>query len=91
VIGFSQRGILLQGEEKDADFSFPVKSAGPGAALAPVRAHAGALALDRSGTPVLKIGARVLYRLEDIEAFEVEQVRQTTPRARRSGFRGGDG
>jgi hypothetical protein len=41
------------------------------------------------GPPFLKIGGRVLYRLEDVEAFEVEQVRQRTPRARRSGSRDG--
>jgi hypothetical protein len=37
------------------------------------------------GPRFLKIGGRVLYRLEDIEAFEAEQVRQSTPQARRSG------
>jgi hypothetical protein len=33
----------------------------------------------------LKIGGRVAYRIEDIEAFEVKQLRQRTPRRRRSG------
>jgi hypothetical protein len=33
----------------------------------------------------LKIGGRIAYRLEDIEAFEAKQVRQRTPRRRRSG------
>jgi hypothetical protein len=28
----------------------------------------------------LKIGGRVVYRLEDIEAFEAKQLRQRTPR-----------
>ena len=32
------------------------------------------------GPPFLKIGGRVLYRLEDIEAFEAEQLRQITTR-----------
>jgi hypothetical protein len=31
----------------------------------------------------LKIGGRVVYRLEDIEAFEAEQLREITPRARK--------
>ena len=43
------------------------------------------------GPQFLKLGGRVAYRLEDIEAFEAEQLRQSTPRARRSGSRGGDG
>ena len=43
------------------------------------------------GPRFLKIGGRVLYRLEDIEAFEAEQVRQSTPRARKSDSRDGDG
>ena len=43
------------------------------------------------GPQFLKIGGRVLYRLEDIEAFEAEQVRQSTPRARKSDSRDGDG
>jgi len=33
----------------------------------------------------LKIGGRVVYRIEDIEAFEANQLRQRTPRRRRSG------
>jgi hypothetical protein len=28
----------------------------------------------------LKIGGRVVYRIEDIEAFEAKQLRQRTPR-----------
>jgi hypothetical protein len=39
------------------------------------------------GPQFLKLGGRVAYRLEDIEAFEAEQLRQSTPRARRSGSR----
>jgi predicted site-specific integrase-resolvase len=31
----------------------------------------------------LKIGGRVAYRLEDIEAFEAGQLRDITPRARK--------
>jgi hypothetical protein len=34
----------------------------------------------------LKIGGRVAYRIEDIEAFEVKQLRQRTPRRHRSGM-----
>jgi predicted DNA-binding transcriptional regulator AlpA len=34
----------------------------------------------------LKIGGRVVYRIEDIEAFEAKQLRQRTPRRRRSGM-----
>jgi hypothetical protein len=33
----------------------------------------------------LKIGGRVVYRIEDIEAFEAKQLRQRTPRRRKSG------
>jgi hypothetical protein len=32
----------------------------------------------------LKIGGRVVYRVEDIEAFEAKQLRQRTPRRCRS-------
>jgi hypothetical protein len=32
----------------------------------------------------MKIGGRVAYRLEDVEAYEVEQTRQATPGVRRS-------
>ena len=39
------------------------------------------------GPQFLKLGGRVAYRLEDIEAFEAEQLRQSTPRDRRSGSR----
>ncbi len=39
------------------------------------------------GPQFLKLGGRVAYRLEDIEAFEAERVRQRTPRAPRSGSR----
>jgi hypothetical protein len=31
----------------------------------------------------LKIGGRVVYRVEDIEAFEEEQLRDITPRTRK--------
>jgi hypothetical protein len=37
------------------------------------------------GPRFMKLGGRVAYRLEDVEAFEVEQLRQRTPRRRRSG------
>ena len=36
----------------------------------------------------LKIGGRVAYRLEDIEAFEAEQLREITPRAQEAPFWG---
>jgi hypothetical protein len=36
------------------------------------------------GPAYIKAGGRVLYRLEDIEAFEAEQLRQRTPRRRES-------
>ena len=39
------------------------------------------------GPRFLKLGGRVLYRLEDVEAFEAEQVRQSTPRTSRSSSR----
>lgn len=35
------------------------------------------------GPCFVKLGGRVVYRLEDVEAFEAEQIRQTTPGARR--------
>ena len=38
----------------------------------------GALALDRKGPRFLKIGGRVVYRVEDIEAYEAEQLRTST-------------
>ena len=31
------------------------------------------------GPQFIKIGGRVVYRLEDIEAFEARQIRQVTP------------
>jgi hypothetical protein len=38
----------------------------------------------------LKIGGRVLYRLEDIEAFEAAQLRMPTGRGRRDAAPGPD-
>jgi len=35
------------------------------------------------GPQFIKIGGRVAYRLEDIEAYEAEQIRQITPGVRR--------
>ena len=35
------------------------------------------------GPQFIKIGGRVAYRLEDIEAYEAEQIRQATPGVRR--------
>jgi predicted DNA-binding transcriptional regulator AlpA len=32
----------------------------------------------RQGPPFLKLGGKVVYRIEDIEAFEVAQRRQST-------------
>jgi hypothetical protein len=37
------------------------------------------------GPRFMKLGGRVAYRLEDIEAFEAEQLRQITPRRRKAG------
>jgi hypothetical protein len=31
------------------------------------------------GPQFVKLGGRVVYRLEDIEAFELRQIRQVTP------------
>lgn len=31
------------------------------------------------GPQFIKLGGRVVYRLEDIEAFEIRQIRQFTP------------
>jgi hypothetical protein len=36
------------------------------------------------GPAFIKAGGKVLYRLEDIEAFEATQLRQRTPRRRQS-------
>jgi hypothetical protein len=50
-----------------------------------------------TGPRFVKAGGRVLYRLEDVEAFEAEQLRQRTPQRRKSktsaidGEDGGDG
>ena len=43
------------------------------------------------GPRFMKLGGRVLYRLEDVELFEAEQVRQSTPRAQRVGSGGARG
>jgi hypothetical protein len=37
------------------------------------------------GPAFIKAGGKVLYRLNDIEAFEATQLRQRTPRRRKSG------
>jgi hypothetical protein len=37
------------------------------------------------GPPFIKAGGKVLYRLEDVETFEASQLRQRTPRRRKSG------
>jgi hypothetical protein len=36
------------------------------------------------GPTFVKVGGRVLYRVEDIETFEATQLRQRTPRRRKS-------
>jgi len=36
------------------------------------------------GPQFVKIGGRVAYRLEDVEAYEAEQIRQATPGVRRN-------
>lgn len=41
---------------------------------------------ERRGPAFLKIGGRVHYRLEDIEAWEAEQVRQSYPSAAHEAF-----
>jgi hypothetical protein len=46
------------------------------------------------GPRFMKLGGRVAYRLEDIEAFEAEQLREITPRrckSRESAIDGKDG
>jgi len=35
------------------------------------------------GPLFIKLGGRVVYRLEDVEAFETEQIRQSTPNVSR--------
>lgn len=35
------------------------------------------------GPKFIKLGGRVIYRLEDVEAYEAEQTYQATPGARR--------
>jgi len=35
------------------------------------------------GPQFIKLGGRVVYRLEDVEAFEAEQIRQATPNVHR--------
>jgi hypothetical protein len=40
------------------------------------------------GPRFMKLGGRVAYRVRDIEEFEAEQLRQSTPRARRIGSGG---
>jgi predicted site-specific integrase-resolvase len=41
------------------------------------------------GPRFMKLGGRVAYRLEDIEAFETEQLREITPRPRKPRSRDG--
>jgi predicted site-specific integrase-resolvase len=41
------------------------------------------------GPRFMKLGGRVAYRLEEVEAFEIEQLRQITPRTRKPGSQGG--
>ena len=45
----------------------------------------------RLGPVYLKLGGRVAYRIQDVEAFEAEQLRQITPRVRKPGSQGGRG
>jgi len=35
------------------------------------------------GPQFIKLGGRVVYRLEDVEAFEAKQIRKATPNVRR--------
>lgn len=41
------------------------------------------------GPKFIKIGGRVAYRLEDVIAFELEQIRQSTPGGTRVSYAGG--
>ena len=43
------------------------------------------------GPRFMKLGGRVAYRIQDVEAFEVEQLREITPRAQRVGSGGARG
>ena len=43
------------------------------------------------GPRFMKLGGRVAYRIQDVEAFEAEQLRQVTPRAQRVGSGGARG
>ncbi|MCC2654269.1 MAG: hypothetical protein K0Q60_4435 [Microvirga sp.] len=43
------------------------------------------------GPRFMKLGGRVAYRLEDVEAFEAEQLRQITPRSHKGAPLGGRG
>ena len=45
----------------------------------------------RLGPAYLKLGGRVAYRIQDVEAFEGEQLRQITPRALEPDCQGGRG
>lgn len=40
------------------------------------------------GPQFIKVGARVVYRLEDVEAYEADQIRQATPGAQRGSNHG---
>lgn len=40
------------------------------------------------GPKYIKIGGRVAYRLEDIEGYEADQIRQATPGIRRDSYTG---
>jgi hypothetical protein len=42
------------------------------------------------GPPFLKINGRILYRLEDVEAFETAQVRMPAGRRKRDAAAGSD-
>ena len=43
------------------------------------------------GPRFMKLGGRVAYRLEDVETYEAEQLRQITPRAHKGALLGGRG
>jgi hypothetical protein len=42
----------------------------------------------RLGPAYLKLGGRVAYRIQDVEAFEAQQLQQITPRPRKPGSPG---
>ena len=46
--------------------------------------HGGATARLKKGPPFLKVGGRVVYRLEDVESYEASQVQRPSGLRERS-------